>query len=248
VTSLYLTYGVTDRIDVGAVVPVVSTSLRGASTAQIQPFGGTSSAHFFGGTSAAPVLDASRTTQGSATGLGDVAVRLKGRLHETPRTSAAVLVDARFATGSTADLLGSGAFAARGLVVLTSRMGDVSTHVNAGYAHRGGDRQSDAVLGTVGFDTRLAPMVTLAVDVLSEMQVGESALRLPQAVLYESPFRRTVVPTTIPDTRDDIVNGSFGFKVVPRRDVTAIVNALFPLNRGGLRPGVSYTAGVEVNF
>ena len=32
--SVYLTYGVTDRLDVGAVVPVVSTSLRGSSDAK----------------------------------------------------------------------------------------------------------------------------------------------------------------------------------------------------------------------
>jgi hypothetical protein len=27
-----------------------------------------------------------------------------------------------------------------------------------------------------------------------------------------------------------------------------VTNALFPLNRGGLRPGVSFTGGVEYTF
>ena len=57
-----------------------------------------------------------------------------------------------------------------------------------------------------------------------------------------------VYPTNIPHTRDDIVNGSFGVKVMPRRELTIIANALFPLNRGGVRPNVIYTGGIEANF
>src|SRR4051795_1609152 len=38
VTGFLLTYGVTDWMDVGAVVPVVSVSLAGTSNAQINPF------------------------------------------------------------------------------------------------------------------------------------------------------------------------------------------------------------------
>ena len=37
VTSFLLTYGVSDRIDVGVVLPVVSVSLAGTSNAQINP-------------------------------------------------------------------------------------------------------------------------------------------------------------------------------------------------------------------
>jgi hypothetical protein len=48
--------------------------------------------------------------------------------------------------------------------------------------------------------------------------------------------------------RDDYVSGSFGFKFVPAQGLTALVNALFPLNRGGLRPDIVYTAGVEYSF
>jgi hypothetical protein len=38
VTSFLLTYGITDRLDLGVVVPLVSTSLEGSSQAQINPF------------------------------------------------------------------------------------------------------------------------------------------------------------------------------------------------------------------
>jgi hypothetical protein len=39
VSSFLLTYGVTDRIDVGVVLPLVSTRLEGATQAQMNPFG-----------------------------------------------------------------------------------------------------------------------------------------------------------------------------------------------------------------
>nr|WP_158508852.1 transporter [Gemmatirosa kalamazoonensis] len=248
VTSLYVTYGVSDRLDVSAVVPIVSTSMHGESLAQVVPFGGPTAAHFFAGTPSNPVLTASRAVSGSATGLGDVAVRAKLRLADSPRASLAVLAESRFATGSADDLLGSGAFMARGLAVLTGRAGDVSPHANLGYMYRGGGRQNDAVLATAGFDQRVTDQVTLAADVVSELQVGTSRLRLPQPVVYDAPFRRTVTPTSIPDERDDIVSGSFGFKVMPRRDVTLVLNALVPLNRGGLRADRIFTGGAEVTF
>jgi hypothetical protein len=83
---------------------------------------------------------------------------------------------------------------------------------------------------------------------VTELQVGTSKLRLPPPVTYDAPFVRTIRPTSIPDIRDDLVNGSFGFKFVPSRGVTAIVNALFPLNQGGLRPDIIYTAALEYAF
>jgi hypothetical protein len=248
VTSLYVTYGVFDRLDVGLVVPLVSTDLRGQSEAQIIPFGGDSVFHFFGGTPTQPILSASRTTSGSSFGLGDAALRVKLNLRQTPRASVALLADTRFPTGSEDDLLGSGHLAARGLAIISSRFGAFSPHVNAGYLYRAGARRNDAVLGTVGFDQLLAEPVTLAVDLLSELQVGDSKLTLPQPVEYDFPFRRSISPTTIPNMRDDIFDGSLGFKFTTGWGLTVITNALFPLNRGGLRPGVSYTVGVEYTF
>ncbi|MDP9279428.1 MAG: transporter [Gemmatimonadota bacterium] len=248
VTSMYLTYGMTDRFDLGLVVPIVQADFRGESDAQIRPFGGTSAAHYFAGTSANPVLSAHRQSLGSAAGLGDVALRAKINFRQTPGSSFAFLVDGRFPTGSPKDLLGSGKFAGRALAIFNSRFGDFSPHLNAGYLYHAGTQQNDAVLGTVGFDNRLAESVTLAADLVTELQVGDSKLQLPPLVTYESPFRRTLNPTNIPDTRDDIVNGSFGVKLIPARNTTLVLNSLFPLNRGGLRANLVYTAGIEYTF
>jgi hypothetical protein len=245
VTSFYLTYGLSDRVDVGAVVPIISTSMQGESEAEIVPFGGPTADHFFAGTPSSPELSAIRTSQGSAFGLGDVALRVKANVRDLPRASVALLADARFPTGSTDDLLGAGSFSARGVAVFSSRLGPVSPHANVGYLFRATSSHNDAVLATVGFEELMAERVTLAADLITEWQVGQSNLRLPPPVSYDEPFQRTVRPTGIPDTRDDIVSGSFGFKVTPARGLMAVVNALFPLNRGGLRPGVVYTAALE---
>src|SRR5882672_6716243 len=248
VTSMYVTYGLSDRFDVGLVVPIVQAEFRGESDAEIRPFGGTTAAHYFAGTAANPVLTANRQSLGSAAGLGDVALRAKVNFRDSPDASFAILVDGRFPTGSQEDLLGSGKFAGRALVIFNSRLGDFSPHLNAGYLHHAGEQQNDAVLGTVGFDDKIAEGVTLAADLVTELQVGDSKLKLPGIVTYDAPFRRTLNPTNIPAIRDDIVNGSFGFKISPARSTTLVLNTLFPLNRGGMRPNIVYTAGIEYTF
>jgi hypothetical protein len=248
VTSMYVTYGVTNRFDFSVVVPIVQAEFRGESDAQIRPFGGDSAFHYFSGTPANPVLTAHRQSLGSTSGLGDVALRLKLNLRNSPEAGFAFLVDGRFPTGSEEDLLGAGKFSGRALMILDSKIGDFSPHLNAGYLYHAAKQQNDAVLATVGFDHRLADPVTLAADLVTELQVGDSKLPLPGIVTYDYPFRRTVNPTNIPDMRDDIVNGSFGFKLLPARKTTIVLNTLFPLNRGGLRPNIVYTAAVEYTF
>jgi len=248
VTSFFLSFGLLDQVDVGVVLPIVSTSLRGTSDAQIIPFGGTTAQHFFGGTAANPQLTTSRSVEGSATGIGDIAARIKIHLTQSERSSFAVLGDVRFPTGSENDMLGSGHLAARGLGILSAQFGNFSPHANIGFLFRSGDLENSAVLATVGFDHMMAPWATLAADLVSAFQVGDSKLRLPGTVTYDKPFLRTVQPTNIPTERDDQISGSFGFKFVTGSGVTLVANTQWPLNRGGLRPNVLWTAGFEYNF
>jgi hypothetical protein len=248
VTAFLLTYGIADRVDVGVALPIVSTSLDGATTAQINPFGPPPATHFFGGTPEDPVLSASRFVRASATGLGDVDARVKVNLRRSEPVAVAVLGDVRFPTGSEEDLLGSGAFAARGLAIVSARFGNFSPHANIGYQYRGGEFETDAVLGTLGFDHLLAPWATFAVDLISQLQVGDSPLQVPAPVVVQSPYVRTILPTTIPDRRDDVVDGSVGVKLTTATGLTAVVNGQWPLNRGGLRPDLIWTVGLEYNF
>lgn len=248
VTSFALTYGLLDRVDLGFVVPLVTTDLRGTSEAQVQPFGGPTAAHFFAGTPSDPELTASRTVEGSATGLGDVGVRLKINVARGDARAVAVLADARFPTGSERDLLGAGHVELRGLGLFSARFGDFTPHANVGYLYRDSDIQNDAVLVTAGFDQLLAPWATLALDLVSQFQVGDAKLDLPGTVRYDVPFRRTVEPTNIPEIRDDVIDASIGMKFTTASGITLVANSLWPLNRGGLRPDVVWTVGVEYSF
>ncbi len=251
VTTFYATYGITDKLDIGVVVPIISTELRGESFAQMIPFGGPTAAHFFDGTPEDPELSATRSVSGSAWGVGDVAVRTRIGLRESASNSISLLGEARFATGSTDDLLGSGGFSARGLAVLSGRVNDFSPHLNLGYVHHAGESQrlrNDAVIATVGFDHLISERVTIAADVVSELQVGSSKLGLPGPVTIDVPFHRVVQPTSIPDMRDDLVSGSLGFKLTLPNQFTAVMNGLVPLNRGGMRANLILTAGLELNF
>ena len=249
VTALLLTYGVSDRIDFGVVLPFVSTELRGTSLATIVPFGATfPPAHFFSGTPENPVFTASRFSEGSSSGLGDVSARVKVNLRQATPVSLAVFAEGRFPTGSEEDLRGAGAVALRGLGIVSARLGQFSPHVNMGYQYRGRALDNDAFLLTAGFDQLLAPWATLAGDLITEFQVGTSRLTIPPDVVLEAPFRRTIRASSIPARRDDIVNASLGTKLSLPQRVTFLANAVFPLNRGGMRPDVLWTLGAEYTF
>src|SRR5204863_3736090 len=115
-----------------------------------------------------PVFTAFAATTGSATGLGDVAARLKVNVAQTKHVGVAMLLDARFPTGDADNLLGAGAFAGRGVGIVSATWGNTTPHLNLGYAFRDGDLQNNSVLATLGFDQLLAPFATLAFDVLSD--------------------------------------------------------------------------------
>lgn len=245
VTTVFTTWGLNDRVDVGLAVPVVHTGLTGRSTGQFFPFGIPTS-HFFAGDSANPVLSASAATFGFSTGIGDIALRTKWNLRDDERVGLALMADARVPTGSDEDLTGAGNFSLRGLFLASARLGDFSPHLNLGYALRGG--RNDAVLATGGFDQPLSDWATIAVDLLTEWQVGESSLSLPNNVTILYPVERHVTPTNIPNIRDHRVHGSFGVKFRTPGGPIVLANALMPMRRGGLESRFIWTLGIDGNF
>ena len=189
------------------------------------------------------------TTSARASGIGDVAARIKINLGpKAGSVGFAVLGDIRLPTGSEEDLLGTGEITANGFAVLSGKVGAFSPHLNLGTSVRTGVNQNNAMLATAGFDHLLSPRFTLAFDVLTEWQMGDSNLELPQPVTFTQPFRRTVSLTNIPDIKDNQFNGSIGVKYTATNGLTAVINGLSPLNRGGLRPWSVLTFGIERSF
>lgn len=247
VTTASFAYGITDHLDVAVALPYVHTTLDGTSTAQIHPFGATA-VHLFGMTANNPQLSATSRVSGSADGIGDVALRVKANLVQSPRIGFSVLGDARLPTGDEENFLGSGATTIRGLAIASARLGSFGPHGNFGVIARQGRDRNDAILLNVGFDHLLSSWATLAVDYLSERQVGANRVTLPGPVHYTVPFARVVHPTEIPNSRDDLSNLSVGFKLTSERGFGFVANGLVPLDRGGLRADATWTFGVERNF
>lgn len=247
VTSLFATLGVTDRLDLSVVVPVVHTTLQARAQAQVHPFGSTA-VHFFSGTADQPGLRTTSATFGSATGIGDVALRAKASLLSREQFAMGFVADVRLPTGNEDNFTGAGTASVRGLLVGSARFGSFSPHLNAGYLVRGADR-NDVVLVTAGFDQPLGSWATLATELVSEWQPGRNQTTLPGTVTFQFPFTRTVEPTNIPDTRDHRVLGSVGAKFrTTDNGPILLASMLVPIRRGGLQPSVMWTVGLDLGF
>lgn len=244
-TSLQVAVGLTERLSFGLYLPVVRTTVRGSSEAQIVPADPNDVRHSFD--SLSNVLRTAKEVVGSATGLGDIAARVKLNLTGRRTVSAALLGEVRFATGDPNELLGAGNESARLLAVVSGRWADFSPHLNFGYLFRTGDRDNDAILATAGFDNRLGAL-TLAVDLITSWQIGRSKIELPEAITFESPVSRVVQATTIPDRRANLIDVSLGFKVAIGTNSSFYANAIIPTRASGFQPDLIWTGGLETKF
>ena len=247
-TAVFATYGLTDRVDVGVAIPVVHASLDGSSTATIRNVGGTLSGSHSFGAEVGGGNTATARANGSKTGIGDIALRAKANLRQTERMGVAILGDARLPTGDADNFTGTGEFALRALGIVSGRFGAFSPHANGGFALRSGDQQTNAVLFTAGFDQLLSPKATLAVDAITEWQMGDSKLTLPSAIRFAGANATTLPATDIPDRKDNIINLSAGAKFSVS-GMNVIVNGILPLGNGGVQSRTGrYTLGVERTF
>jgi hypothetical protein len=247
VAALSATYGVSDHIDVGIALPFTRVSMSGTSIAQIDPFG-PNPLHFFGGTSADPILRATAGVNATAAGIGDIVGRMKVNLGQGSRYGAALLTEVRLATGDEENFLGAGSTTGRAVGVFAAQYGSFSVHGNGGYIIRTGDFQNDAVLATFGFDNLMAPWATLAASVITEWRVGAEKVSLPEPIQIQFPFERTIESTSIPTRREDRVDASIGMKFSLRGGTVLMLNGTAPLRRAGLQPDFIWTTGMEFSF
>ena len=95
-STFFVTMGVTDRFDLSLAVPIVATDLRIVSSARIQRLGTTNPlTHFYRQSDGSVGTDRIFTADGSASGLGDLMVRLKGNAHSGTHSGLALGLDVR---------------------------------------------------------------------------------------------------------------------------------------------------------
>ena len=247
-TSVVAAYGLTRQLDVAVLIPVVRVSMTGSSQGQIDEAVAGSENHRFELAGGAPGTSATSEVEGTAVGFGDIGLRLKINLHQTSTFGAALLGDVRLPTGSSDDFLGAGESSIRGFGVLSGQLGNFAPHLNAGFAARSGSL-NNSVLGALGFDHRMGERITVAFDLLADLQIGDAAVQVPAAAEFVSgSFRSTVLRTNIPDQKDNIVDAALGFKLDGGNNIRIVTNLIVPLADGGMRPSVLWTFGLEKVF
>ena len=256
-----LTYGVTDRLDVSLAVPVVYTRLSVRSDAVVQRLGTATdpTIHFFRDPDAPGTYGTQRQfgAEGTATGLGDLILRVKGTALREGLRALALGVDVRLPTGDERDLLGAGAAGVKPFAAFSTAWGRVSPHVNVAYQWNGdsllaGDVRAgtkgklpDTILFAVGADFGVSGRLSLAVDVF-----GGRIIDSPRLV-------PTTFVTAAGSTFDDVTYrnatfttaaGSVGFKLNIARRVLANFNLRFKLSDAGLVDRASPLLGLEYGF
>ena len=261
--TAFLSYGLADGVDVSAAVPFVKVDMGVASQATVQRIGTASSpaTHFFRDPAAPGAFGTTKTfsQSGSASGIGDVVGRLKGRLVKSGATGVAIGVDVRFPTGDELDLLGSGAWGVKPFVVLSVSKKVLSPHLNVGYQWNGksvlagdvrtGEKKSlpNQILYDGGVDIGVTSKITLALDVL-----GRRVLKSPR--LQTETFHALQGGLTFPsihfvqDANFNVTSGAAGVKVNAGGKLLLDFNVLFKLDDSGLRDKVTPLVGFEYSF
>jgi hypothetical protein len=132
-STAFVTFGITDSLDLSLAVPLVSTQLHVTSDATIHRLGTTNELTHFFRQSNGDVGDRRLfTASGAAAGIGDLLVRFKTTIMRRPASALAVGANLRLPTGDEMNLLGSGATGVQPFVVWSGTLGKLSPHVNAG--------------------------------------------------------------------------------------------------------------------
>lgn len=216
------TYGVTDRLDVGFLVPIADVDVRVGAHAEVVKSPDNQipvDLHTFEDGPESPNDGAS----GSAQGLGDVLLRAKYHWlqGETHNVAAALLV--KTATGDEDEFLGTGDNTVRLLLIYSRSFGPFTPHLNVGYEFNLDDSEQNSLEYAAGFDFG-AEKFTLAVSILGSREFSGDGIA------------------------DTITNGAFGVKWNPFASYILTANVLLPLNDDGLRSDFISTLAFERNF
>jgi hypothetical protein len=257
--AMFANYGVSNRLDVGVAVPIVSVKLDAAMDAKILRLataGINPPIHAFqNGTDSETFTDS-----GSASGIGDVLLRGKYRLYDTAGGGLAVALDLRLPTGDDQNLLGLGVTQAKLQFVGSTEAGRFSPHVNFGYSFTGSSstaalaNPSDEVNYTFGSEYAAMARLTVNADVVGRTLRGAGRLTADQQTFTFVNQAGVAGSTTLPafsvnsDASLNLVVGAFGVKWNPTGNLLISANVLLPFTNAGLRAKLTPVIGVDYGF
>jgi hypothetical protein len=270
VFNFALSYGVSDRVDIGVMVPVAKVSFDGRITARVlrRATAGTPEVHTFDRLE----LD-NKTTYATRNvhGIGDIFVRTKLQLLGSEEGGVAASLGARLPTGREEDFLGTGSFGTEAALMWSMRRGAVAPHARASYSRSFGDISTDFGLddpGTLpvdvgaaaGLDVSFHPRWTMTGDVMgrwlrdtTRFAAGDVTLpfRVPEAatVPFGEPFTATEAAFVTGRSQSlSQVYVAIGTKILVGQQILFHGDVVLPLVRNGLTPRPMVVVGVGTAF
>ena len=239
--------GVTDTLDIGVNLPVVTVKIDGSTTLA---------------NGRGDILTYA-SGKAQAAGLGDIAGIVKYRFHsfgtgQPDPGGLAVMATLRFPTGSTESLRGLGVTRTMVSLIASGGQGRFRPHANAGYEwwSNGVSVVSDAG-GTVtarnqmqfaaGFEFEAVPKATLLLDVLGGQVFGGGKLAFqPDA----APAAGATASSSLVALPEGIARVGLapGLKVNLKGKMLLSLSALVSLKNDGLHARVTPMAGIDLTF
>jgi hypothetical protein len=254
-----VTYGVTDRLDVGATIPFLENTLEASVEKRILRYGTASNPtiHSFDGQGSDT---ATATGGGTASGIGDIRVQAKYNFVRRPSWGVSGLWDVRLPTGDTQKLTGTGTVFTRWLGVVSAGNRTFSAHVNGGMTFASGSFDEEVLWSpafefnyTVGFDWSVIQRATVSSDVMVRHRPsGRSLMAVGSRNLYGAGGTVTVPEffsfQHVPDGFLGIAQSAFGAKVAVWRTLLVSANVLVGLRNIGLMHKPALNLGLEYTF
>ena len=258
-SAAFITYGVTNDLDVSIAVPYITTDIVVTSDATVRRIGTTvPEIHFFRAVDDSIGDRRIYTAFGHASGIGDITIRMKQAIKKSPRNGIALGLDLRLPTGDENNLLGTGAPAVQPFAAWSATYGTFAPHINLGYQWNGsstlaGDIEAgvsedlpDVAVYALGAVVAIHPRVTLALDVLGRYIIDSPRVRLEDFVALDG---HSVFPNIAFDTGSiNELSSAVGLKINVAGRLLLNTNLLMRLNSEGLRDKISPLVGVEYAF
>lgn len=229
VMNVAFVYGVTPRLDVGAVLPVVQSHFDvGVDIRTADPRFPAFALCPRTQCSTNPPTHQRRRASDSAAGLGDLLLRAKYSLGATPLSGVAdlaVMLTLSLPTGDPDDFQGLGYARVQPLLIASRTFGTrVQAYADVGIDFNTSDVGASAARWVAGTNFRIVPRLTAAVAFLGRNEWG------PQTSV---PY-----PFFFQIERNDIVDASVGLRLRLGERGSLAGNALVPLTDDGLRAAV----------
>ena len=275
--AVFANYGVNDRLDVGVAVPFTRVDLEADIRTHILRLASADSSRVHTFVEGQDVSERTFTSNGSATGIGDIVLRTKYNFLRSANAGLAAALDLRLPTGDENELLGIGTTQAKFFGILSSTHGRLSPHVNIGFTLSGeGSRPETLVYQPLGVSDEFNlsggvewvahPKLTILGDFLGrtlfdggkiELESRTFPVRVGSGADASVPLQTS---TTNPISGEPYrqlalktgnlsqMLGAVGFKYNAGPNMLFMANVLFPFNSSGLNDRLTIALGIDYAF